>query len=170
MRIQLALVSILAASGCTHGMHRAFQATMTVAAVGADACSVLQTRAVLRAPGGVGRETNFMLGADPSDARLAGAFGVNAALISAAALVPLGDDDVAMGDWLRDGFLLTAVVAYGFMAYNDNTVTGDPHRCGVREPVSRYSHLVVARTPAMRVVRYSTSSSMRSTRPIDISR
>lgn len=131
MRIILASILAVSAFGCTHSMHRAFQATMTVAAVGADACSVLQTRAVLHAPDGIGRETNFMLGPHPGDARLAVAFGFNAALISAAALYPLGNDDVEMGDWLRDGFLLTAVVAYGFMAYNDNTVTGDPHRCGM---------------------------------------
>jgi hypothetical protein len=125
------ILAVALLAGCTPGMHRAFQSTMVAVAIGADACSVLQTRAVLRAPGSVGRESNPLLGADPGDLRLGGAFAFNVGLVAGTASLRDSSDPATM-DWAKDVLLATEAVLFAAMAYNDNTMTKDPHRCGVK--------------------------------------
>lgn len=121
---------MLAAFGCTPGMHRAYQITMASTATTAWSCDAMQTNAALAS--GMAIETNPLNGDNPSSTRILASTAASSALIWGVVAIPaekLGDRDV--GDYLKD-MLVTAAVMGEVAAVRSNALQmGQPmYRCG----------------------------------------
>jgi len=115
-------------TGCTSGMHRAYQHTMAVAASSLFVMDGAQTTAALRR--GDADESNPAIvaafGSHPSPAAIWAIAGGQAAVTPLIAAIPgrRGSDDT--GEWLKDGLLTALVMLEAFTVANNAEMRGRP--------------------------------------------